>query len=871
MKTKRQIWRRGRHLLLAASVLLSSGGALLSCSEYDLDERTPEGWGSSIYSWLDDQGNYTNTVQMINDLGYREVLAKTGSKTLFVADDAAYERFFASNSWGVQNYSQLTMSQKKLLLFGSMLDNSMQLNSLPSVQGNPPLEGESMRRFASTSEFDSVAIISPEQMPDNPYWSRLHDAGRPVVCMTDNSKVTMLQFIEKMLTNRRITNDDYNFLFNGTTNRQAGDASINGVQVAEPNIKCSNGFIHRMAEVVTPLSNMAEVIKSKSNVSEYNRLLERFCAPYPDLYPDRDGSLTMEYNRLYEDRQTDTVYQKRFFSDKSQGGAGLNKSPDNGAVTTLKFDPEWNAYYAGDASTGNTAVQRDMAVMMVPSNQALDEYWQNGAGSILREQYHTWDNVPNDVVAELINVNMLSSFLISVPSKFASILNDANDPMGVDRADIDSVWLGCNGAVYLTNKVYSPTTFVSVLYPALTNESMKILYWAAQKCRYNVYLNSLNARYSLFIPNSNALLEYVDPVSYGKAKTQLYRFHWDPTKVSQPDRQADERVWASIWNYDPETGEVGDSIGKASFDEIRNRLKDVLDTHIVIGDVEDGKEYYQTKGGSWIRVANTSAGADGMTVAGSYQMDNDAPLNIHRVYDQTVEGNGKAYVLDSAPIMTTRKSVFDVLSEHDEFSMFRELLESSGLTERLHDKLYSTPSENLSPLNTYHYTVYVPTNESIQALIDNGKLPTWEQVEMCKETGNEERATADSLAIVSFLRYHIQDNSLVIGGGNDDEDHETALIDAVTHRFYHVHALLEDDGLTVCDNATTEWLNENPSMRGSDEHNRRLAKVVTSSGLYNLMAREYQYNTTSPSSASMIQTTSSAVVHLIDKPLMYKE
>ena len=862
------IINRFLNVAVLAALLASGSGLLLSCDKYDLDERTPEGWGSSIYSWLDEAGNYTTTVRMIDELGYREVLAKTGSKTLFVADDAAYERFFQHNTWGAKSYSDLTISQKKLLLFGSMMNNSLQLNSLPSVQGNPPREGESMRRFASSSPFDSVTIMQPAQMPDNRYWKRFKDAGLPMVCMTDNTEKTLVQFIEKLLVNKRITNADYDFLFNNTTRREAGDASINGVQVETPNIKCSNGFIHQMAEVITPLPNMAELIRQKSNVSEYNDLLERYCAPYPDLHPDRDGSMTMQYNFLYPDRKVDTVYQKRFFSKKSQGGAELNKSPDNGAVTLLKFDPEWNAYYAGDVQTGNTAIQRDMAVMMVPSNQALQEYWTSGAGRILRDQYGTWDKVPDDVVSELINNNMLSSFVISVPSKFASILNDANDPMGVDIADIDSVWLACNGAVYLTNKVYSPTSFVSVLYPALTNESMKILYWAAQKCRYNVYLNSLNARYSLFIPDNNALLQYIDPCSYGKGKTQLFRFHWDPTKVAQQDRLADERVWASIWNYDPETGEVGDSIGKATFDEIKDRLQDILDNHIVIGDVEDGKELYQTKGGTILRIGRSADG--NMTVAGSYQIDNGTPLTVSKVYDQTVDGNGKAYVLSSEPIMTTRKSVFDVLGEYEEFALFREMLEGSGLLERIHDRQYSTPSDNLSPFNTYHYTVYVPTSESIQRLIDSGKLPTWEMVETGKEMGNEEQATADSLKIVNFLKYHIQDNSLIIGGGSDDDDHETALIDSKTQRFYQLHTWLDGNTLTIRDNATYEWAIAN-GKTGSEEYNARLAKVVTSSGLYNLMAREYQYNSTSANNASQIQTTSAAIIHLIDKPLIYKE
>ena len=88
MKTEKQVvqgalarqdfWKRGRRWMLAAGVLLAGCGSFMSCSEYDLDERTPAGWDMSIYSWLDGQGKYTNTVRMIDDLGYREVLDKTG-------------------------------------------------------------------------------------------------------------------------------------------------------------------------------------------------------------------------------------------------------------------------------------------------------------------------------------------------------------------------------------------------------------------------------------------------------------------------------------------------------------------------------------------------------------------------------------------------------------------------------------------------------------------------------------------------------------------------------------------------------------------------------------------------------------------------
>ena len=844
MKTKKQFWKQCRQLLLVAGVLLSSGSVLTSCSEYDLDERTPDGWGASIYSWLVERGNYTNTVRMIDDLGYQEVLAKTGSKTLFVADDAAYERFFRNNSWGVSNYGQLSLSQKKLLLFGSMMDNSMQLNSLPSVEGTPPREGECMRRFASSTPYDSVTILKPADMPNNPYWRRYQQAGTPMVCMTDNSTVPLVQFIEKQLVNKRITNADYDFLYNNTTHRAPGDASVNGVQVDSANIKCSNGFIHKMSEVITPLPNMAELIAHKPAASQFNKLLERFCAPYWV-----GEAVTTQYNYLY-DRNVDSVFQKRFFSEKSQEGRALNATPDNGPVNgLLKFDPEWNAYYAGlDDQGGNIALQRDMAVIMVPSDDALTEYWESGAGRVLKDYYGSWDNVPDEVVVKLLNNNMLSSFVSSVPSKFQGILNDANDPMGVDLAAIDSVWLGCNGAIYLTNRVYSPTAYVSVSFPALVNETMKILYWGIEQLQYNVYLNSLNSYYSFFIPTNNALLEYIDPCSYGKSRTQLFRFHYDGSKVNVEDR-----VWASIWNYDVETGEVGDSVSKADNNQIRNRLKDILDTHIVIGNVEDGQTFYRTKGGSEIRVNNVKAGANGMTVEGSYQMNEGKPVPVSYIYDQTDGGNGKSYILEGQPILGTRQTVRDVLASKPEFSKFLELMDGSGLVEQIHNKRNACGGTNVSVFNTYHYTIYVPTNESIQELQNSGKLSSWEAVDAFEEAGNLSAKTRDSLQIVNFLKYHIQDNALFIGAGEDSGDFETAVIDPQTERFYRLSARLSNDGINVTDHA------------GNTRH------VVTSNPqLYNLVAREFQYDSTDATRANNIETSSSAVIHLIDKPLLIK-
>ena len=862
MKTRKVFW----------IALLVGGFVLSSCQKYDLDEKAPEGWGNSIYSWLDEQGNFTNTVRMINDLSYQEVLGKTGSKTLFVADDAAYERFFNNNSWGVKRYENLSLAQKKMLLFGNMIDNSIQLNSLSTIQGKPLKEGQAMRRFSALSEYDTIPVLKTQDMPDNKYWKRHRESGRDMVCMEDGSAVPMLLFLEAQLSNNRITNDDYNFLFNHMTDRQAGDASVNGINVVEDNIRCANGFIHRTGEVVTPLPNMAELIAKKPQVSLFNSLLERFCAPYPD---GKDLAKTERYNYLYG-TNVDTVYTKHFFNEKR--GVEIDETPDGGSVPAqLMFDPEWNSYYSTsnkDQSEGNAAEQRDMAVIMVPTDAAMREYWK-GTGKPLSENYASWNDVPDDVIIKLLNVNMLPSFTSSVPSKFSAILNDANDPMGVDVADIDSVWMTCNGAVYLTNKVYSPTAYVSVSFPALINRNMKIIDWAITQCKYNVYLNALGSDYSFFIPTNDALIEYIDPCSYGKQNLQLLSFRWDETK------KADERVYAVLYNYDKETGER-DSVGIVNnYYRITKCLQDILDTHIVIGRVWDGKNtYFRTKNGTGIRVTNPSDESN-MLVEGSFQMNEGQPLRVTRVYDQRKEvagGNGKSYVLEGQPIMGTRLTVYDQLAAHPKyFGKFLELLEGSGLLETIHNLGTGNESDNkacggvnMSVFNTYHYTIYVPSNDAIEQLQKEGKLSSWEQVDEDHQAGDDDKALSDSLNIVNFLKYHIQDNALYIGAQNESGDFETSLINKKTRRFFMVKSQLKDDEIIVLDAV------DQKNMRNGEPTTMHTVKKMSYIGddglqkdLYNIQAREYLYNNRDATTATELYTTSSAVIHLIDKPLSY--
>lgn len=832
MMKKTNKWNFGRMTSALPFLLSMILFATTGCRDL-LEDRAPGWLGSSIYDNLKNDGQFNNTARLIEDLNYKNVLAKTGSKTLFVADDKAFDEFFKNNSWGVRRYEDLSKAQKRMLLFGCMINNSYQLNTLSSSEG--PTEGDCMRRLTALSIYDSVPVLDTTEMPRSKYWDRFRVTNRnKVVCMKDMTITPMIHFIETQLNRSRITNDDYDFLLNHTTERQAGDASINGIPVVTENVKCSNGFVHQMAQVMTPLANMAEIIRTKQTTTQFSQLLERFCAPYYSLVA------TQEYNRL-NGTTVDSVFQKRYFALRSQNGATLSVSPDNKAVNgTLKFDPGWNTYFPSTAVSiaSEKAMQQDMAVMMVPSDAALTNYWNNGNGQVLKDYYGTWDKVPDQVVAKLINNNMLNLFQSSVPSKFANILDDAINPIGITEADVDSVYLGCNGAIYLTNKVFSPTAYVSVAFPALVNPQMWVINWAIEQLKYDAYLNAMKARYSFFIPKNSAMLHYIDPVSFGKTSTQLFKFYYD---IAEPNLSS--KVKASVWNYDLVT-KTEDSVRMASYDEIINRLEDVLDSHTVIGDVESGNSFYRTKGGTTLKVNNASAGGNGMTVSGSFQKDEDKGIPVSKVY---VQGNGKAYILDDEPILSTRNSVFDILSAHPEFSKFLELLNGTGFLTNLQNN-HSNPSLNIEFFSRFHYTVYVPTNEAITDLQTTGGLPTWEQIEAETDTTIKAKKTD---IICNFVKYHIQDNSVFVDKNPFSGTFETAVMNSATKVFYTLSLNDGNNALSLTDKV------------GNVRH------VTSEPTLHNLIAREYMYDTSDKRNASKIFSSANVVVHQIDGALMY--
>ena len=898
-----------------------------SCKDDDLIlTGQPEWLGNSIYERLQDEGNYKTMLRLIDDLDQKEVLSHTGSRTLFVASDSAFDAWFKSNTWGVSRYEDLSDAKKKMLLKNSMINNAylLELMSNGKAQGDAatPEWGRTMRRESSTEIYDSVYVMPLDSMPKVKYWDYLRQRGKAIPLFKDATKATMIHFLPAYLENKKITAADLKVLTNGRAN-SLEEAWVNGKQVlnsGDPSrkkidydITCKNGYIHKVDGVIESSPNMAEIIRQDPSTSIWSHLMDRYSAPY--YYEEG----TREYDRIYNSE--DSAFVLRYFSqrcfDHRSGRVTnyTNKNSDkptdpegNLVMAYLKYDPAWNQYIDNNSENDNDC-HYDAGVMIVPTNTAILDWW-NGAGKELQDEYKEMDSIPDEIIAKLINVNMLSTFSDAVPSKFDLVLNDAKEPLGITTSDVVGCYMGCNGVVYKTNKVFTPAEFASVAYPALAHVStMNIIYSGGIEGRgFLPYLLSMDSKYAMLLPTNGALLNYVDQGSYGKmVKTvdgngdsilvenpDVFEFRWDLTTKSVKARRYEARVDAdgNITKVaaTPKQQSVADNVINTVFDGMMDQLIIVIpDKSMTVEDyVKAGYNYFKTKGGAIIRASFVG---DSLCFEGGWQMEhNGRKITSVQRYDKQ---NGNSYQLESQCPMGAQNSVYLTLKNNSEFQSFFNLLKNdycdllavtlnAGSNTKYYAGMTELGSENLRILDNYNYTVYVPTNAAIQALQDQKILPTDEELsrgDKSEVTGEE--PVVDSLCIAEgwyeynadrdkvrqtvistvrdivndFIRYHVQDNSVAIGlakAANATTSFESMKRNPSTGRYYPIKVNYDNASMTVTDAV------------GGVHH------VKTDKGLYNKVCREYWFENKPYTNSSRMFMASNVVLHQIDGVMKYE-
>lgn len=920
-----------KRLFFSVSLVLT--GLITGCVEknepVDADKK-PSWLGASIYQELKNPeyltGTFSTYLRLVDDLGYADILNRTGSKTVFPANDEAFNRFFQSNDWGVRSYSDLSEAQKKMLLYSSMLDNALLVSMLSNVSNTSGSDGTVTKGMAvkhqtQLSATDSIQYITDAGlMPqNNSYWDDLRSTAS-VYLVSDAARPMMVHFTREHMLNNGITTagDDSDFAILTGTPYEDGMAYIFNDRIVKSDITCQNGYVHQMEDVIVPPGNMAQVLRNDDNTSYFSRILDYFCAPFENT------TITSSYNatQMEKGRPTvDRIYERRYLN--SQSAHAQRTDPDGNIVTSaylLSFDPGWNQYSPLQTSGGVDYTIADMAAIFVPTDQAvIDFFTEGGDGSYLIDLYgkytgsennaaHLAENLDSlqskkpEILTSFVNNLMKPSFTATVPSKFETIQNDASEYMGVTVDLIDKkadgsydISIANNGVLYKMRELIAPDEFQSVMAPSSVYPDMQVMNWAVKDddqlgISHHYYLMAMKSKFAFFIPDDEAFQQYyVDPVYLGHREPRALKFSYDPTR-------AEPKVQAVAYHYDPATGEVGEAMNNGatvSIAQWKSLFIDILNYHTVVldsGEVLGANQYYKTKHGGEIRLTGPVVG--GKVMSGQ-QIDNGVePSTIETVYN---EKNGTAFRLDHV-IQAPSNSVSKTLRSHSQFSEFyslcagfaaTDLLKWAGISDTTNafgitaQDAYiiftsdrgngdskvsgSCLDENVKMFNTFNYTLYAPNNSAMEKAYAAG-LPRWTDIQALFERYADE---VDDKGMPS--------TEAATKAAADAQRMINTLRDFARYHFQSTSVYADNVVKSNRYNSlSTDDLGLAIEMRVSGGSGQ--LQVVDGSGrtvvvdandsskLVNLMARDYWFDT-ARSNATSIYTSSFCVVHEIDTPL----
>lgn len=711
-----------KKLILCASLVAL--GMMTSCQKELLvpEDSKPEWLGASIYEELRNgshlTGTFNNYLRLVDDLGYAEVLSRTGSKTIFPANDEAFGRFFQKNPYGVTCYEDLTEGMKKQILYSSMLDNAMLAGMLSNVSNgdNNVDRGVAVKHETNISVTDSITFLANgDAMPaNNTYWDAYRKKGIHVVY--DATKPMMVHFTrEQMLTNDITTtgvDSDFGILRGepvGSSIANSDTAYIFQTRIINQDVTCINGYVHQVSDVLLPPGNLPQVLRNEPNTQLFSRIMDYYCAPY------YDANTTRNYNSwaLQNGRPLiDSVFQVRYFTGgRSQGGSANVNDPTGMIVpetNRLKWDAGWNQYYSSTEEKNSLA---DIGAVLAPTDEAIKSYFLPGGGGAyfidlyselenneenLLQNLDSLYNNGNGILTKFVNNLLQHSFVATVPSKFGTITQEVSgDFMGLTKDDIQitdgkyDVAIANNAVIYKMKSMIAPDEYQSVIGPAITYPDMSVMgYFTSDKTSGSkasifgadmyYYLMAMKANYLYFIPSDEGLKGcYIDPVSLGTFRPRALEFYSHVEPV--PGTERTQIVYGvKIHDYNPETGEISPDIretvanivvgGKTDY---ASQVYDMLNYNTVVLDAgeEIVNKYYLTKHGGAICLSGL--GEVGTTVSGGAQIDNGA--TPAKIQERWKEKNGWAFRLDNV-IQPAITSVNKYLNDNiDRFELFLDM------------------------------------------------------------------------------------------------------------------------------------------------------------------------------------------------------
>lgn len=455
--------------LKCTAALLTACLLLASCKKkFDEYYERPDNLAPAIYQQLQDKGNFTKFLALIDKAGYKETLGAAGYWTLFAPSDSAFnadadfKAYLAAK--GFSGPEAMDAATAQSIVQYLLVYNAFNLDRIDDYQANTGWVPNQAfkRRTAYYTGFYNDTTAAGQTI--TALASNRNNAGQATYYNTaDNNNKYIPFFTKDYFALRGLTASDYNYFYPASVYT---GFNVAAARVTQKDIAAENGVIHVIDRVITPLFNLDQYLRVRPEYSEFKKLLDTYMVTFI-----QNADATRKYQVLTGVAKD--VYIKVFSN-------------------LLAFSPNNENYFKLQDNDG----QGNGWTMFAPTNDVLKQY----IAQITAEGYGDLSKMPAQVIADLINSH-LWQFAVW-PSKFTQTFNFLGEaPHLSATADVVDKKVLSNGFFYGTSKVNEPNLFSTVYGKAYLNPKYTMM-TVLLNTELRTIITNPNFKYAVFMmPN----------------------------------------------------------------------------------------------------------------------------------------------------------------------------------------------------------------------------------------------------------------------------------------------------------------------------------------------------------------------------------
>ncbi len=460
---KRSIWPI---LAIIFSVVIFG---ITGCNDHQERYDDPPWLGGSSIETLEKRGNYTIFLRLMERADYADPIEKQ-LFTLFVPNDEAYEKYFASA--GIASVEDLSDDEARQLFTLQVLRNPRSRFYLIYEYAWSELQ---------TPKAEYASLFHRKETPSTsiPYKETVRylpgSQGKEYLIYTGNKNIPL--FSQEFFYDYGGAEDgsDYTFMYPGSTWEAGYPSGMQGLnwhnaQVIpnpelpdELEVRTASGFIYFLDRVVPPMPSIEEyLIANQDKYGLYYDLLQRFA----------------NYTGQKVDEERNVLYRKT-------------------------YDLVYDLAEERSSSTNTAVPPQNMWAAFIPQDPILQEYLDN----TVFKYYSSIDSIPRVTLYYIVQTQLSRELVLK--SKLAKgYFNAFGDATDLTPDDLNSGYMCSNGVVYDTKKVLEPNVFTTVPGILFFDKNYSTLLSVMNQSNMLSTLSNPDADVTLFATNNEDLETY---------------------------------------------------------------------------------------------------------------------------------------------------------------------------------------------------------------------------------------------------------------------------------------------------------------------------------------------------------------------------